>query len=74
MYVFVYHLQSKFGPKGATLSLVKSATGGVADGCRLSTTRYILYGKFSIPITAPKVPGIVVTFITMSERHDEIDW
>jgi hypothetical protein len=55
--------------------------GGVAtrvtregfQGTRLSTTRYTLYGKFSISLKAAKPAGIVTTFITMSDRGDEID-
>ena len=61
------------GPNGLNLALVKRE-GGEAQGVRMSTTRYMLYGKFSVEMSAVPVPGIVVTFITMSERHDEIDW
>ncbi|KAJ3332904.1 hypothetical protein HDU76_012641 [Blyttiomyces sp. JEL0837] len=43
------------------------------QGVRLSTTRYNLYGKFTIPIKAIGAAGIVTTFITMSDRGDEID-
>ncbi|KAJ3417442.1 hypothetical protein HDV05_003306 [Chytridiales sp. JEL 0842] len=44
------------------------------QGTRLSTTRYILYGVFTIPIKAIGEAGIITTFITMSDRGDEIDW
>ncbi|KAJ1566332.1 hypothetical protein HK405_010216 [Cladochytrium tenue] len=45
-------------------------------GTRISTTRYMMYGKVSMKIkaTAPSVGGIVSPFITMSDRGDEIDW
>jgi hypothetical protein len=63
----------KIGPEGAKLLLTKN-DGSVAQGTRMSTTRYMHYGKFSVEMSAVTAPGIVVTFITMSERHDEIDW
>ncbi len=61
-------------PDGLRIFLTKKADGTVAQGTRLSTTRYMLYGKFSVEMNALPVPGIVVTFITMSDRKDEIDW
>ena len=62
------------GPDGLNIFLTKKADGTVAQGTRMSTTRYILYGKVSVEMTAIPVPGIVVTFITMSDRRDEINW
>lgn len=62
------------GPDGLKVFLTKKADGTVAQGTRLSTTRYMLYGKFSVEMSALPVPGVVVTFITMSDRKDEIDW
>lgn len=63
------------GPNGATLLLTKNGDGSsIAQGTRMSTTRYMLYGKVSLEMNAIPVPGVVVTFITMSERGDEIDW
>ena len=62
------------GPNGATLSLTKTGDGSqTAQGTRMSTTRYMLFGKFSVEMSIATVPGIVVTFITMSDRKDEID-
>ena len=63
------------GPEGVSLLLTKIGDGSSpAQGTRLSTTRYMLYGKFSVEMSAIPVPGVVVTFITMSKRRDEIDW
>ncbi|KAI8894885.1 concanavalin A-like lectin/glucanase domain-containing protein [Globomyces pollinis-pini] len=48
--------------------------GGPALGTRLSTYQSFLYGRFSMKVSALPVNGIVVTFITMSDRGDEIDF
>jgi hypothetical protein len=55
------------------LSLTRNPSGGVARGVRVSTSRHIFYGRISVRITAPAIPGSVVSFITMSYRGDEID-
>jgi beta-glucanase (GH16 family) len=55
------------------LNLVR-ATQGQAVGVRLSTLRYMLYGRITARMRAIPLPGAVTTFITMSERQDEIDW
>ncbi|KAI8852118.1 hypothetical protein BC829DRAFT_385180 [Chytridium lagenaria] len=49
-----------------------SAVGGY--GTRITTTRYNLYGRFSIRMKGISAKGIITTFITMSDRGDEIDW
>ncbi len=60
---------------GVSLELIKNGVNGQpATGARLSTTRYLLYGRISVKMTAIPVPGAVSTFITMSQRKDEIDW
>ncbi|KAJ3117015.1 hypothetical protein HDU96_008186 [Phlyctochytrium bullatum] len=64
------------------VSLNTTGNGGLAisvtkagfQGARLSTTRYNLYGKFTMRIKGVGTKGIVTTFITMSDRGDEIDW
>ncbi|KAJ3279694.1 hypothetical protein HK104_001239 [Borealophlyctis nickersoniae] len=53
------------------LQLVRQS--GPAQGVRLSSTRYILYGRITARFSALAVPGAVTTFITMSDRKDEID-
>ncbi|OAJ37148.1 hypothetical protein BDEG_21211 [Batrachochytrium dendrobatidis JEL423] len=64
-----------FNPTGGvSLQLKKNPAGTAADGVRLSTTRYVQYAKITARFTALSVPGTVTTFITMSDRHDEIDW
>ena len=55
------------------LSLTRNPSGGEGRGVRVSTARHILYGRISVRITAPAVPGSVASFITMSYRGDEID-
>jgi hypothetical protein len=64
-----------FGPNGAYLSLEKVGDGSaVAQGVRMSTTRYMHYGRFSVELAAIPVPGVVTTFITISPVTDEINW
>jgi beta-glucanase (GH16 family) len=56
---------------------------------RLSTTRFMRYGKVSAVLSAPAIPGVVTTFVTMgpnlsdsgldlkgtdTNSGDEIDW
>ncbi|KAL2916883.1 putative glycosidase CRH2 [Polyrhizophydium stewartii] len=59
---------------GASLALIKDPSGKAATGTRVSTTRYILYGKVTARFSALSLPGAVTTFISMSDRKDEIDW
>jgi beta-glucanase (GH16 family) len=61
-------------PAGATLSVSKATGSNAGQGARLSTTRYMLYGKFTATMAASPIGGIITTFITMSGRQDEIDW
>ncbi len=63
-----------FGPNGATLSLTKVGYGTPGLGARMSTTRYMLFGRISVDMSIATAPGVVVTFITMSDRKDQIDW
>lgn len=58
---------------GAELLLIKQSQG-VATGTRISTTRFIQYGKISAKFRASHMPGSVTAFITMSDIKDEIDW
>ncbi|KAJ8328638.1 hypothetical protein BDV3_004739 [Batrachochytrium dendrobatidis] len=57
----------------------------IAVGTRVSTTRYIRYGKITARFDPAENPGVVATFITFSDMHrmapitkefvqDEIDW
>lgn len=59
---------------GINLYVTKQGDGQVGEGIRLSTTRFIKYGKITARIAAVGVPGIVTAFITMSPRKDEIDF
>ncbi|EGF82696.1 hypothetical protein BATDEDRAFT_22780 [Batrachochytrium dendrobatidis JAM81] len=62
-----------FNPRGITMNLKRGPDGkGIITS--LSTTRYILYGRFTARIKSSPIPGIITTFITMSSRGDEIDW
>jgi hypothetical protein len=71
--VSIYYLILKLNGEGVQLSLIK--TGQTTSlGVRLSSIRYMLYGRFSIRMKGPVVPGVVTTFITLSKRRDEIDW
>jgi beta-glucanase (GH16 family) len=59
---------------GVYLNIARDLGATTGTGTRISTTRYALYGKFSVTMNASPIGGIVTTFITMSGRHDEIDW
>jgi beta-glucanase (GH16 family) len=54
--------------------LLVKQEGSPAAGTRISTTRYIQYGKISAKFRSSSMPGSVTAFITMSEVKDEIDW
>ncbi|KXN69149.1 glycoside hydrolase family 16 protein [Conidiobolus coronatus NRRL 28638] len=43
-------------------------------GTRIEATRYIQYGKITARMKTADSPGIVSSFITMSDVKDEIDW
>ena len=59
---------------GMQTSVVQNRATNMGAGTRLSSSRFIKYGKITAKMRAVPVPGIVTTFITMSERKDEIDW
>lgn len=43
-------------------------------GTRLSSTRYVHYGKITATLKTGRWGGVVTAFITMSNIKDEIDW
>jgi hypothetical protein len=43
-------------------------------GTKLSSTRYVHYGKISSKVKTGKWAGVVTAAITMSDMKDEIDW
>ncbi len=47
---------------------------GAALGTRISTTRKMLYGKFTAKVAAIGRPGVITAMITMSPIGDEIDY
>ncbi|KAJ3045604.1 hypothetical protein HK097_001182 [Rhizophlyctis rosea] len=53
---------------------VKREATGPAIGTKVSSSRYVLYGSITARLRAVPQAGVVTTFITMSDRHDEIDW
>jgi hypothetical protein len=62
------------GPNGVNLVLNKSRDGFSApQGVKMSTTRYMHYGKFSFQLSGVPVSGVVTTFTTMSPGKDEIN-
>jgi beta-glucanase (GH16 family) len=82
--------QVKFNRTGGvelTISQAQNANSN-PDAPRLSTTRFLLYGRVTAVLRAPAVPGVVTTFITMGphlpdtidltntdkQGGDEIDW
>lgn len=44
------------------------------SGASIQSTRYINYGRISADIKTARGPGVVSSFITMSETKDEIDF
>lgn len=44
------------------------------SGSRISTTRYMWYGRATATMKVSKWAGVITSFITMSDVHDEIDW
>jgi len=61
----------------ATLKLtapnpISKSTPGT--GIRISSTSYLMYGKFTARLKAGPVGGMVTSFISMSDEKDEIDW
>ncbi|KAH8084334.1 glycoside hydrolase family 16 protein [Cristinia sonorae] len=56
---------------GGELALLLTQDNG---GTRISSTRYIHYGKISARIKTGRWGGVVTAFITMSDIKDEIDW
>ncbi|KAJ3251565.1 hypothetical protein HK103_002244 [Boothiomyces macroporosus] len=74
---------------GVRLDLTPNKAGGDPVGTRMSSTRFMQYGKVSAVLKAPAVSGIVITFISMGPQlpdpnvdlsyvdpsgGDEIDW
>jgi len=43
-------------------------------GTRLSSTRYVYYGRMTANFKTGRWPGVVTAFITMGDNKDEIDW
>ncbi|KAH6570197.1 hypothetical protein BASA50_005236 [Batrachochytrium salamandrivorans] len=72
----------------ASLALVRNSQDNpmaVAFSSRISTTRYMQYGRITIRFKPAAIPGVVTTFITFSDiqkmaplagelTQDEIDW
>ncbi|KAI0346405.1 concanavalin A-like lectin/glucanase [Trametopsis cervina] len=56
---------------GGELGLLLTETNG---GTRLSSTRYVHYGKITTRLKTGRWGGVVTAFITMSDIKDEIDW
>ncbi|KAF9269699.1 glycoside hydrolase family 16 protein [Marasmius fiardii PR-910] len=56
---------------GGDMAMLLTETNG---GTRLSSTRYIHYGKITATMKTSKWAGVVTAFITMSNIKDEIDW
>jgi beta-glucanase (GH16 family) len=56
---------------GGELALLLTQSNG---GTRISSTRYVHYGKITARIKTGRWAGVVTAFITMSNIRDEIDW
>ncbi|KAJ3275728.1 hypothetical protein HDV01_007195 [Terramyces sp. JEL0728] len=75
--------------EGARLDITPNAAGADPIGTRMSSTRFMQYGRISAILKAPAVSGIVITFVSMGPQlpdpnvdlsvvnpdgGDEIDW
>ncbi|KAG7095355.1 hypothetical protein E1B28_006114 [Marasmius oreades] len=56
---------------GSDIAMILTSSNG---GTRLSSTRYVHYGKITATMKTGRWPGVVTAFITMSNIKDEIDW
>ncbi|KAF5361620.1 hypothetical protein D9758_007371 [Tetrapyrgos nigripes] len=56
---------------GGELALLLTEENG---GTRISSTRYVHYGKITATLKTGRWGGVVTAFITMSDIKDEIDW
>ncbi|KAI8908420.1 concanavalin A-like lectin/glucanase domain-containing protein [Gorgonomyces haynaldii] len=64
-----------FNNKSGVDVVLRKNAQNTGDGARISTTRYVLYGRITARLRTPtNGAGIVTTFITMSDVKDEIDW
>ncbi|KAJ3322147.1 hypothetical protein HDV06_003598 [Boothiomyces sp. JEL0866] len=74
---------------GVRLDLTPNSAGGDPIGTRMSSTRFMQYGRVSAVLKAPAASGVVITFISMGPQlpdpnvdlsvvdpsgGDEIDW
>ena len=64
----------RFGSQNSIQLLLPQATNDNKGGVRLSSTSYLNYGVFSVKIRSGATPGMVTSFISMSDVKDEIDW
>jgi len=53
------------------LDIILTETNG---GTRLSSTRYVHFGRITATLKTGRWPGVVTAFITMADDKDEIDW
>lgn len=45
-----------------------------SGGGRITSTRYVNYGKITVVMKVSRTAGVVSSFITMSDVKDELDW
>ncbi|KAH9061138.1 glycoside hydrolase family 16 protein [Lactarius vividus] len=62
---------SNTNSSGGELVLMLTRNNG---GTRISSTRYVHYGKITAMMKTGRWNGVVTAFITMSNIKDEIDW
>lgn len=62
---------SNTNSNGGELALMLTRNNG---GTRISSTRYVHYGKITAIMKTGRWNGVVTAFITMSDIKDEIDW
>ncbi|KAN0131699.1 putative glycosidase crf2 [Lactarius tabidus] len=62
---------SNTNSSGGEIALMLTQSNG---GTRISSTRYVHYGKITALMKTGRWNGVVAAFITMSNIKDEIDW
>ncbi|KAJ3103371.1 hypothetical protein HDU97_010209 [Phlyctochytrium planicorne] len=60
--------------KTVGIQITKADESNMGYGARLSSTRYILYGRITMRMKAIPAKGIITSFISLSDQGDEIDW
>ena len=62
-----------FASNGFTITMPRNDSGQSLSA-QVSSTRFILYGKLTVRMSANALPGLAAAFYTMSDQKDSINW